>query len=163
MQYLVANSWGARMLLWKWDLLEAGGHAAGKYFGVRALRDLLGLVLCTFSFALLHSWCPPACCCIAGVTCVGVTWCSPYAGDVAAVWLWSCFIFIIPDMLCICMSVFTVYCWHWEIRTGLSEPFCCCSEATAQFPCAPKWSSHCGCFGADVLIPGENPCTALKE
>lgn len=146
MQYLVANSWGARMLFWKWDLLEAG-HAAGKYFGVGSPRDCLGHVLPTFFFALLHSWSPPDSCCIAGVTCEGVTWCSPYAEDVAAVWLWHCFLFIIPDMLCVCMSVFRVYCWPSE-KSGLNcqNLYAAALRSDPCFLCAPKWSCHCGCF-----------------
>lgn len=146
MQYLVANSWGARMLLWKWDLLEAGGHAAGKYFGVRSLRDLLGHGLPTFFFPF----------CTAGV---------PLNPAALLGWLvkvfplcWGC------D--CRALALFALYnpryalCLHvcvhgslltlWEIRTA----FC--------FLWAPKWSSHCGCFGADALTPGENPWTALK-
>lgn len=128
MKYLVANSWGARMLLWKWDLLEAGGHAAGKYFGIRSLRDLLCHVFPTFSFVLLHSWSPPD--------------------------LWRFYLVLPLCWGCGCslaLALFSLYnsryalhlhvCVHgllltlWEIRTGLSEePFCCCSEARPLFP-----------------------------
>lgn len=161
MQYLVANSWGARTLLWKWDLLEAGCCADGKYFGVGSQRDLLCHVLPTFSFALLRSWSPPEPCCIA-VTCEGVTWRSPLC--------WGCGCSLAVTLFCLYNPRYALYlpvCVYgslltlWEIRTELpEEPFCCCSQARPLFPlCTQVQLSLWVLWGR---IPGENTWPALK-
>lgn len=131
------------MLLWKWDLLEAGCHSARKCFGLRPLKDLPYRLLPKFSFALsawtlLCSWCPPKSCCLAGVACEGVTlrsqlmlrmWLQP-SFDIVI----FCFLFIIPSRFCICTPVFMACCWHLK-KSGLNDQKDLSGAALLTSPC----------------------------